>query len=184
MKREDFIKKLHPAITHINASDNMSEETLDAINIMVERASKMSSDDIKNLKKDRNYSKQEMIESYNAGLKNAGDFLKDKNLYIGAVQYVESIDGITTEKDRVQFLKDSIGLTKTGFAGILPNGNKVDRRKHPDAIPLAYNRHMGIPEPKKMPNLKEARTALKAMGFDDSRLIWDEKDERWAVDIK
>lgn len=49
MNREEFIKKLHPSITHINASDNMSEETLEAINIMVDKVSKMTSDEIQKL---------------------------------------------------------------------------------------------------------------------------------------
>ena len=49
MNRDEFIKKLHPSITHINASDNMSEETLEAINIMVEKVSKMTIEEIKNL---------------------------------------------------------------------------------------------------------------------------------------
>jgi hypothetical protein len=52
MNREEFIKKLHPAITHVRASDEMSEETLEAINIMVEKVSKMSKDEIKKLIKD------------------------------------------------------------------------------------------------------------------------------------
>lgn len=49
MNRDEFIKKLHPAITHINASDNMSEETLEAINIMVEKVLKMTTKQINQL---------------------------------------------------------------------------------------------------------------------------------------
>lgn len=49
MNREEFIKKLHPLITHINASDNMSEEILEAINIMVEKVSKMTTEEIKTM---------------------------------------------------------------------------------------------------------------------------------------
>lgn len=41
MKREEFLKKLHPSITHINASDNMSDETLYLINNMVDKVCKM-----------------------------------------------------------------------------------------------------------------------------------------------
>lgn len=47
MDRDVFIKKLHPAITHVNASENMSEETLEAINMMVDRVFKMSAEEIK-----------------------------------------------------------------------------------------------------------------------------------------
>ena len=49
MTREEFIKKLHPAITHVRASDEMSEETLDAINEMVDKVFTMSSAEIKEL---------------------------------------------------------------------------------------------------------------------------------------
>jgi hypothetical protein len=49
MNRDEFIKKLHPSITHINASDNMDEETVEAINIMVDKVSKMSKREIENL---------------------------------------------------------------------------------------------------------------------------------------
>lgn len=42
MKRDEFIKKLHPAITHVSASDTMSEETVNAINIMVDKVLQMS----------------------------------------------------------------------------------------------------------------------------------------------
>ena len=49
MDKEEFHKRLHPAISHINASDNMSEETLEAINIMVEKVTKMSTEEIKRM---------------------------------------------------------------------------------------------------------------------------------------
>jgi len=52
MKRDEFIKKLHPAITHVNASDNMSEETVEAINIMVEKVFKMTTEEIKKFVED------------------------------------------------------------------------------------------------------------------------------------
>lgn len=41
-----------------------------------------------------------------------------------------------------------------GFAGVLPNGNLVDRREHPEAIPIAYNPMFNIPYPKPLPNEK------------------------------
>jgi hypothetical protein len=47
MNREEFIKKLHPAITHIRCSDNMSEYLVNAINCMVQKALKMSPDELK-----------------------------------------------------------------------------------------------------------------------------------------
>lgn len=41
-----------------------------------------------------------------------------------------------------------------GYAGILPNGNIVDRRKHPEAIPVQKNELLGFGEPKKLKNEK------------------------------
>jgi hypothetical protein len=49
MEREEFIKRLHPSITHIRASEEMSEETLKAIYIMVEKVLKMTEEEIKTL---------------------------------------------------------------------------------------------------------------------------------------
>ena len=35
-----------------------------------------------------------------------------------------------------------------GYAGVMPNGNIVDRREHPSAIPIPKNNLLGAPEPK------------------------------------
>ena len=39
-------------------------------------------------------------------------------------------------------------VSKSGFAGVLPNGNIVDRREHPEAIPVQENSMFGVPKPK------------------------------------
>jgi hypothetical protein len=39
-------------------------------------------------------------------------------------------------------------INQSGYAGVLPNGNIVDRRKHPEAIPVQKSTPLGIPEPK------------------------------------
>ncbi len=49
-------------------------------------------------------------------------------------------------------LMESLELTQTGYAGIDKNGNKVDRRKHPDTMPLPYNEFLLIPHPKEINN--------------------------------
>jgi hypothetical protein len=41
-------------------------------------------------------------------------------------------------------------VKKEGFAGVLGNGQMVDRREFPDAIPLQKNSLLGIPEPKEL----------------------------------
>lgn len=41
-------------------------------------------------------------------------------------------------------------VKKEGFAGILPGGHIVDRRIHPEAIPMQENKMLGIPKPSKI----------------------------------
>lgn len=40
-------------------------------------------------------------------------------------------------------------FTQEGYAGILPNGNIVDIREFPNAIPILENGLLGVPKPKK-----------------------------------
>ncbi len=54
-------------------------------------------------------------------------------------------------EERLKELRASLELTKTGYAGIDRNGNKVDRREFPDAVPMQKNDMLGIPEPKEIP---------------------------------
>lgn len=35
-----------------------------------------------------------------------------------------------------------------GYGGVMPNGNVVDRRIHPTAIPIPKNQLLNVPEPK------------------------------------
>ena len=43
-------------------------------------------------------------------------------------------------------------INLSGYAGINPNGNIVDRRKFPNAVPVQKNDMLNIPEPKKLDN--------------------------------
>jgi hypothetical protein len=61
---------------------------------------------------------------------------------------------IEEEQKRLKKLMEIIDLNKTGFAGILPNGNIVDRRVYPNAIPIQENSLLGVPKPKKLKNDK------------------------------
>jgi hypothetical protein len=45
-----------------------------------------------------------------------------------------------------------VELNKTGYAGLNSNGNIVDRRKFPNAIPIQENKSLNIPKPK---NIKD-----------------------------
>ncbi len=47
-----------------------------------------------------------------------------------------------------QDLIDIHEINQSGYAGILPNGNIVDRRKEPTGIPVPENSLLGIPKPK------------------------------------
>jgi len=51
-------------------------------------------------------------------------------------------------EDMVEGLTMIVELTKSGYAGTLPNGNIVDRREHPEAYPMAENPMLGIAKPK------------------------------------
>lgn len=42
-------------------------------------------------------------------------------------------------------------FTREGFAGVLGNGNIVDRREHPSAIPIPENKLLGVPKPRPLP---------------------------------
>lgn len=42
-------------------------------------------------------------------------------------------------------------INQSGYAGCNRNGQIVDRREHPEAVPVAKNSLFGIPEPKKLP---------------------------------
>lgn len=41
-------------------------------------------------------------------------------------------------------------VKKEGYAGVLPNGNIVDRREYPEALPMQQNSMLGIPKPNKI----------------------------------
>ena len=43
-------------------------------------------------------------------------------------------------------------FTQAGYGGVIPNGNIVDRREFPEAIPLQKNSLLNIPAPKELPS--------------------------------
>lgn len=54
------------------------------------------------------------------------------------------------DNDKIDQLLKIVELTKSGYAGILSNGNIVDRREFPDATPILENPLFGTPKPKKI----------------------------------
>jgi len=53
-----------------------------------------------------------------------------------------------SNEERLIELRKVLALNKTGYAGILPNGNIVDRRDYPEAIPVQENKMFGVVKPK------------------------------------
>lgn len=53
--------------------------------------------------------------------------------------------------ERVRDLNKILALTREGFAGIIQNGRIVDRRQHPEALPIQANSFLGVPKPKPLP---------------------------------
>lgn len=53
-----------------------------------------------------------------------------------------------SKEEKLKELRKIIKLNKTGYAGVMPNGNIVDRREHPEAIPVQKNDMFGVVEPK------------------------------------
>lgn len=47
-------------------------------------------------------------------------------------------------------LLECVDIGKSGYGGVLPNGQVVDRRKHPQAIAMKANSMMGIPKPRRV----------------------------------
>ena len=54
------------------------------------------------------------------------------------------------KEERIKALTATAELVKSGFAGVLGNGNIVDRRRYPHAIPMQENKMMGVPSPVKV----------------------------------
>jgi hypothetical protein len=44
-------------------------------------------------------------------------------------------------------VEEHLAVKAAGFAGVLPGGTLVDRRNHPDAIPVQKNAMLDVPEP-------------------------------------
>jgi len=57
---------------------------------------------------------------------------------------------MATDEERLKELLKTLEINKSGYAGILPNGNIVDRREHPSATPIKENPLFGVPKPKKL----------------------------------
>ena len=69
------------------------------------------------------------------------------------IDFTKPMDAETKKKLKGAGREDLIEaheINMSGYAGILPNGNIVDRRERPEAIPVQKNSMFGIPEPKNL----------------------------------
>ena len=51
-------------------------------------------------------------------------------------------------EEKLKELRKILELNKTGYAGVLPNGNIVDRREYPEAVPVQENKMFNVAKPK------------------------------------
>jgi hypothetical protein len=56
----------------------------------------------------------------------------------------------TEDEEKLKELRKILELNKTGYVGMMPNGMLVDRREHPEAIPVQKNVLLGVVKPKKI----------------------------------
>lgn len=61
-----------------------------------------------------------------------------------------------SDASRLEKLLEIKAIIESGWAGVMPNGNIVDRRVHTTAIPIPANPMFGTPEPKQ-PNAGDER---------------------------
>ncbi len=59
----------------------------------------------------------------------------------------EQLDEMFKEFKTKELMK-TLDVIKSGYAGVLSNGNIVDRREHPAAIPIPENPLFNTPKPK------------------------------------
>jgi len=91
---------------------------------------------------------QEAADAYDKSIK-IKDLITTK-IFIDAVK-----SKIAKEYWRFQFEKEikllkTIELCKSGYAGMLSNGNIVDRREFSDALPMPENPMFNTPKPKEL----------------------------------
>jgi hypothetical protein len=55
----------------------------------------------------------------------------------------------------VMTVNEMIEIITSGYGGILSGGEIVDRRQHPEAMPIQANKLLGVPEPKERRHAEE-----------------------------
>ena len=59
-------------------------------------------------------------------------------------------EAMKEDEEKLNLLLKTLEISKSGYAGTLSNGNIVDRREYPEAIPIEENKMFGVPKPIKI----------------------------------
>jgi len=78
-------------------------------------------------------------------LKNEDDELLEKCEKCG-LRHIEE-ESCDSAKERLDRLLKLLDVMRSGYGGVMPNGNIVDRREHPEATPIQKNDLFGTPKP-------------------------------------
>ncbi len=66
------------------------------------------------------------------------------------LQKIINSDTMKENEEKLNLLLKTLEISKSGYGGILQNGNIVDRREYPEAIPIEENKMFGVPKPIKI----------------------------------
>ena len=72
-----------------------------------------------------------------------------KNM-LSNLQKIINPEAVKEDEEKVNLLLKTLEISKSGYGGILQNGNIVDRREHPEAMPIQENKMFGVPKPIKL----------------------------------
>lgn len=59
-------------------------------------------------------------------------------------------EAVKKDDEKFNLLLKTLEISKSGYGGVLSNGNIVDRREHPEAVPIEENQMFGVPKPIKI----------------------------------
>ena len=57
---------------------------------------------------------------------------------------------VKEDEEKLNLFLKTLEISKSGYAGTLSNGNIVDRREYPEAMPIQENKMFGVPKPIKL----------------------------------
>ena len=66
------------------------------------------------------------------------------------LQKIINPEAVKKDEEMFNLLLKTLEISKSGYGGVLQSGNIVDRREHPEAIPIEENKMFGVPKPIKI----------------------------------